>query len=428
MTATLARSLLTADAITPEILADVLFVAATERLSLVRALVTSESVDPDVLQRCLDRDAGEGPYMRHIAPVLPLVERLPGGLCDRLFALPVRSDAHTKTIDIAVVDALDPHPLRELGHWLAAPVRAVRTSVATMESALAGLSDPSAPGFRALGPPIAAPLSDEEEMAVLDSGWTDEDLLGPLSTPRRTRAPAARTPARTRGWTEAPPPLPARGPSTAPHPEPRVSHSHPPSPFPPLGSFPPPPHPSSGARPRARESLPPPSPGTPPTRAGTRTSQPPSFAATLSDLRIARERDRILADLVARARGVSARVVLLAVHRDGLLVWSGPEGASETATLKGMRIENDLRTVFGDALASAGTCFGRLAPTAEYAGLVEALGGADVAMVTARVEHRPVAILLASGFADAFTAADCLRELAREAGESLRTLLRRRHP
>jgi hypothetical protein len=96
--------------------------------------------------------------------------------------------------------------------------------------------------------------------------------------------------------------------------------------------------------------------------------------------------------------------------------------------LKGMRIEKDLRTVFGDALASAGTCFGRLASTAEYARLASALGGADVAMVALRVEHRPVAILLASGFADAFTAADCLRELAREAGESLRTLLRRRHP
>jgi hypothetical protein len=403
VTATLARSLLTADAITPEALADVLFVAATEGVSLVRALVTSEGVDLHVLQRCLDRDGGEGPYMRHIAPVVPLIERLPAGLCDRLFALPVRSDAQTKTVDIAVVDALDPHPVHELGHWLGAPVRAVRTSVATMESALAALLDPGAPGFRALAPPIAAPLSDEEEMAALDSGWTDEDLFGsaPLSTPRRMRVPGARR------WSEAPPPLPAR--------------SAPPPPGPP-------PHPSSGARPRARESFPPPSSVTPPTRAGARTSQPPSFVATVSDLRVARARDRILADLVARARAVSTHVALLAVHGDGLLVWSEPEAGSETAALKGMRIEKDLRTVFGDALASAGTCFGRLASTAEYARLASALGGADVAMVALRVEHRPVAILLASGFADAFTAADCLRELAREAGESLRTLLRRRHP
>jgi hypothetical protein len=414
VTATLARSLLTADAITPEVLADVLFVAAKQGLSLVRALVASESVDLDVLQRCLDRDAGEGPYMHHIAPVLALIEGLPGGLCDRLFAVPVRSDAHTKTVDVAVVDALDPHPVEELGHWLGTPVRAVRTSVATMETALAGLADPSAPGFRALAPPIAAPLTDEEEMAALDSGWTEEDILDALSTPRRIRIPAVRRP------TDAPVP-PAFGRSrSAPHesrgalpaPEPRIS--------------PPPPHPSSGARPRARESFPPLSPVTPPTRAGARTSQPPSFAATLSDLRIARERDRALADLVVRARAVSTHVAVLAVHRDGLLVWSEGEGLSDTAALKGMRIENDLRTVFGDALATSGTCFGRLAPTAEYARLTSALGGADVAMVAVRVEHRPVAILLASGFADAFTAADCLRELAREAGESLRTLLRRR--
>ena len=125
---------------------------------------------------------------------------------------------------------------------------------------------------------------------------------------------------------------------------------------------------------------------------------------------------------------MSTHVAILAVHRDGLLVWSEAGGDSSTAALKGMRIEKDLRTVFGDALASSGTCFGRLAPTEEYARLASALGGADVAMVTLRVEHRPVAILLAAGFADAFTAADSLRELAKEAGESLRRLLRRRHP
>ncbi len=417
MTATLARSLLTADAITPEVLADVLFVAATERLSLVRALVASDSVDPEVLQRCLDRDGRDGPYMRHIAPVPQLVERLPGGLCDRLFAVPVRSDAHTKTVDIAVVDALDPHPVHELGHWLAVPVRAVRTSVATMEIALAGLVDSYATGFRALAPPIAAPLSDAEEMAALDSGWAEEDLFAlaaPVSAPRRIRVPGMRP-------SETPPPPSAHESYGATHRAtlPRASRT------PPLS--PPPPHPSSGSRPRARESFPPPSLLTPPTRAGARTSQPPSFAATVSDLRVARERDRILSDLVAGARAVSTHVAILAVHRDGLLVWSEPGEDSGTAALKGMRIERDLRTVFGDALASSGTCFGRLAPTEEYARLASALGGADVAMVTLRVEHRPVAILVASGFVDAFTAADSLRELAKDAGESLRMLLRRRH-
>ena len=99
--------------------------------------------------------------MRHIAPVPSLVDRLPPGLCDRLLALPVRRDARTGTVDVAVVDARDPHPAEEIGHWLKAPVRVVRTSIASMESALLRLGSPADgepdPGMRSLAPPIWSP-------------------------------------------------------------------------------------------------------------------------------------------------------------------------------------------------------------------------------------------------------------------------------
>ena len=54
--------------------------------------------------------------------------------------MPVRRDPRTGTVDVAVVDARDPHPAEEIGYWLKAPVRMVRTSIASMESALLRLA------------------------------------------------------------------------------------------------------------------------------------------------------------------------------------------------------------------------------------------------------------------------------------------------
>src|SRR5271170_293013 len=134
MTFALARSLLLADAVTPDALAQALLVAATRGTSLVRALLATRAIDPLRLEQQLER--GDAPYMRHVAPVMALVQHLPPGLCERLLALPVRRDPRTGTIDVAVVDARDPHPVEEVAHWLKAPVRMVRTSMASMDGAL----------------------------------------------------------------------------------------------------------------------------------------------------------------------------------------------------------------------------------------------------------------------------------------------------
>ncbi|HEY8088773.1 MAG TPA: hypothetical protein VIF09_13030, partial [Polyangiaceae bacterium] len=90
MTFALARSLLLADAVTPESLGQALFVAATRNTSLVRALLATRAIEAPKLERQLDR--GDAPYMRHVAPVMALVQQLPPGLCERLLALPVRRD------------------------------------------------------------------------------------------------------------------------------------------------------------------------------------------------------------------------------------------------------------------------------------------------------------------------------------------------
>src|SRR5215475_159023 len=100
MTYALARSLLLADAVKPEALAEALLVSATRGTSLVRALLAARAVDPARLDQHLER--GDVPTMRHVAPVLSLVQQLPPELCERLLALPVRQDALTNTVDIAV--------------------------------------------------------------------------------------------------------------------------------------------------------------------------------------------------------------------------------------------------------------------------------------------------------------------------------------
>jgi len=113
VTFALARSLILADAVTPTALAEALFLSATRGTSLVRTLLASRAIDTLRLEQMLER--GEAPFMRHIAPVTSLVERLPQGLCDRLLALPVRRDPRTGTVDVALVVHAARFPLRSFG-------------------------------------------------------------------------------------------------------------------------------------------------------------------------------------------------------------------------------------------------------------------------------------------------------------------------
>ena len=118
-----------------------------------RALLSTKAIDGARLEALLDR--GDAPTMRHVTPVPALVQHLPPGLCERLLALPVRRDPRTGTVDVAVVDSRDPHPVEEMAHWLKAPVRLVRTSLAAMDAALRRMhSRPTEPGPRSLAAPI----------------------------------------------------------------------------------------------------------------------------------------------------------------------------------------------------------------------------------------------------------------------------------
>jgi hypothetical protein len=198
----LARSLLLADAVTKDALAQALLVSANDGVSLVRALLATHAIDAPRLEPWLER--GEAPYMHHVVPVTALVQRLPVGLCGRLLALPVRCDARTGTVDVAVVDARDAHPVAEIAHWLQAPVRMVRTSLSSMGATLKGLDAEPDRDVRPLAPPMGAPGASDAPGDSLKApgsglaalGTTEEDPWGaafevPFPLTRKSVAPVA---------------------------------------------------------------------------------------------------------------------------------------------------------------------------------------------------------------------------------------------
>ena len=79
---------------------------------------------------------------------------------------PVRRDPRTGTIDVAVVDARDPHAADEISYWLKSPVRVIRTSMASMDAALQGIDEEPGLGMHPLAPPMGSPPE-----PAPDFGW-----------------------------------------------------------------------------------------------------------------------------------------------------------------------------------------------------------------------------------------------------------------
>ena len=145
----LTKALLLEEVAAPRAVAEALFASVNGGVPLLQALVDAGAASPDVLSRYLGRT--EAPFLRQVVPVPELVDRLPPGLCKRLLAIPVRRDAITGTVDVAVADPADPHPANEIAFHLRAPVRVVRAPVSAIEEALRRLR------MSSRVPPTAAP-------------------------------------------------------------------------------------------------------------------------------------------------------------------------------------------------------------------------------------------------------------------------------
>lgn len=394
MSFALARSLLLADAVTAEALAQALLVSATRGTSLVRALLTTRAIDALRLEQQLER--GEAPYMRHVAPVMSLVQQLPPGLCERLLALPVRRDPRTGTVDVAVVDARDPHPVQEVAHWLHAPVRMVRTSLAAMDAALRRLeAKPEPPGVRPLAAPIwvptpgpppvdlsktpayGSPVVDESKLAALD-----EDIPIPLK--RRTIPPDT--------IVEVGPPAIEK--------EPRSSDGEPVLEL------------------RRRKS-----------------SHPPELQSLLpaesplERIRGAADRDRILELVVEGVQAIAPRVAVFAVRKDSLVGWTCSPEMADRGELRAARFTPGPATALDGVLAAEGATFVRIPKDATHAPLLAGLKSApagDVAIASIRIDAKPVALVMADGYGDALATAKHLEDVAQAASEALGRLLRDR--
>jgi len=410
MTFALARSLLLADAVTPEALSEALLFAAQRGTSLVRALLATRAIDAPRLEQQLDR--GDAPYMRHVAPVMSLVQHLPPGLCERLLALPVRRDPRTGTIDVAVVDARDPHPVEEVAHWLKGPVRMVRTSLASMDAALRRMNArPEPTGLRPLAPPIWVPSASEPPHdlsktpaygspvykqepelldAIDDSSPTDVDAFPadpniPFALRRRSVAPISIVEIG----------LPA------------VERDH-------AGET----EPVLDLR-RRKSPLPPNAPSPPFADIGT----------LLQAIRDANDRDSILELLVAALRTVARKVAVLAVRRDGLVGWTCSPEVGERGALRAARLNPALSHVFTAALERDAAHLARIPKDASHAPLLAAMRtppSGEVALVPVRVEGKPVAIVIADEMVDTMAVTRRMDELAHVAGESLARLVRER--
>jgi hypothetical protein len=428
VTFALARSLLLADAVTPEALSQALLVSATRGTSLVRALLATRAIDVMRLEQQLER--GDAPTMRHVAPVMSLVQNLPPGLCERLLALPVRRDPRTGTVDVAVVDARDPHPVEEIAHWLRAPVRMVRTSLAAMDSALRRIHDKPEPGPRSLAPPIWVPPGQEKLYDV-----TKTPAYGSPAASKETVARAKQAAAEEADETdeeEATTDVHDFGLAGPNIPFALTRLSLPPIPIEALqpveekGSVPPdlPNEPLELRRRsepvldlRRRKSI---APNAPPMPF-------PPVGPALDAIRAATDRDAILEQVVVGVKTVARRVAVLAVRKDMLVGWTCSPELADRTTLRTARIQPAVSEVLTAALASPSATLSRIPKDAAHAPLLAAMKvppSGEVAFATVRVDGKAVALVLADELGDALLGTQRLEEVARVAGESLERLLR----
>jgi hypothetical protein len=445
VTSALARSLLLADAVTREALAEAMLVSATRGTSLVRALLATGALEPSRLEQQLER--GEAPVMRHIVPVLSLVEHLPPGLCERLMALPVRRDPRTGTIDVAVVDARDSHAVSEVAYWLKAPVRMVRTSLSSMDSALRKLRKPeeASAGMRSLAAPIWVPtpsLPPRSRAATPVYGSAliaPEPPAAPPSVPpastglnipfalKQQRDPAGSLADLANGVGFDPPEDPVldlrrRKAAGLPSVAPSTVHTAPTAIIPPV--------------PNVAPSLPnlpaafaptggPPDVGRTP-RAGDR---PQDVARVADEIRQATDRDAILELVAAGGRVVAGRVAVLAVRKGVLAGWTCSPEMADRERLRAARLAIETSEVFEKALESDLARMVRIPKDAAHAPLLatfrEPLAG-EAALVAVRVDGKAVALVLADRVGEVKSALTGLEELAKAAGDALSELLRAR--
>jgi hypothetical protein len=422
----LGRALLLSGAVTTDALGEALLAMVTQGIPLARALLNVGALTERRLEQELARV--EGPTSDPVIPQTELMDLLPPGICHRLYAVPIRLEAGTEAVDLAVLDTRDTHPAHEIGHHLRRPVRMVRAPYRALRDAL----DLCPVGVRALAAPMTMP-QDEQPKSTLAWGTRipntddiDEEEVAtrPVIIPKRAssdvpipltrkhvqdvrvfqkndaaRGLDAETPSELEPIFElrrlGPPP-------TIPDPEPPTVQVPP--------AFP------------LFTSLPSRSPVAP-------NAPSPPFAdvgAVLAAIRAAEDRDAVLGLVVLGVRSVARRIALFVVKKDAIVGWSCTPEFGDEGWLRALRISTTTPNMLTTAL-SGGVYLGPLLGSVSGPLLrIMRTASHDVALAPIKVSDRPSVLILADELGDTLLATKRMEEIARAAGETLTRIVRTR--
>lgn len=455
----LTRSLLNEEAAVRPSVAEALFTSVSRGVPMVLALLEARATPPDLLTRYLGRS--EAPFLRQVVPALDLVERLPQGLCQRLFAIPVRHDAITGTVDVVVADTFDLHPAEEIGFQLGAPVRLVRASVGTIEEALRRmqLASRAPPPFEAppprgsMSPRVATPPWGTPVAAASAALASAAPPPPPRSASVWPGYPTPNQPPGPEGREASEPPRSGYG-SEIPIPLTRKTY------YPFSGGTQRPP---ALVDPRAaglgegyaldteglrdvverRRSVPPGSLPAPPSLGGFIPKPPPlpragfdaapeaamrvDLSSVFAAIRSAESRDAVLELVLAGARAVASRVALFVVKKGGYLGWIGSPEFAEPGAIGSILVPLETSSIF-DRAVREDVFLGPIPNDAVHAPLLRAMQSAsrDVAAVPVRVSGKTAVVILADELADTMIGTRRLEELAHAAGDAFARIVRSR--
>jgi MshEN domain len=155
----------------------------------VRALIEIGGISERAIEEELMRSSV--PVLDIVVPLPSLVDELPEGLCRRLLAVPIRRDARSGLVDVAVVDPYDSHAAEEIAFHLKSEVRILRARLSVVDEALARIdqgvysdkvivrkSEPPAPAAAAARSPSGPPIP-----LVRKSTRAGEGFVGGRSVP-----------------------------------------------------------------------------------------------------------------------------------------------------------------------------------------------------------------------------------------------------
>jgi hypothetical protein len=168
--------------------------AGEVRRALISALSSSAPfhralADSSAAVRTLLSKPPEGELVvRSVIPDMSLVAELPEGLPARLLAVPMRKDARTGTIDIAVTDPSDAHLLAELSFHTSGHARLVGAPLPAIESALLLIAPPK---FQRVPTADFAKVTPPAEPPALEVARSPESqaVIGPITSPREDAVP-----------------------------------------------------------------------------------------------------------------------------------------------------------------------------------------------------------------------------------------------